>query len=265
MPVVDVHHPDHGRDEQRGLGPEVVLEVGVEVQVILGQVGEDRHVEAGARDPAEAERVARYLHRGGGDPALGHDREQRLQVGSLRRGQGAGHHVRSDFGLYPAYQTGPVPGRGQAGFDQVRARGLAARPGHADQPEPARRVPVHPARDLAQPGTRVVEHEDRHPAGHGPGPAVRVGQHRDRARGHRIIAERGPVHPRTRQGRVQVAGAHRAGVEGDSGDGTQLVRRKGGIRVQPDAQQRAKRRQRPLRLMRGTDRHGVRLPPIMAP
>ena len=58
VPVVDVHHPDHGRDEQRRLGPEVILQIGMEVQMILRQVGEDRHVEAGARHPAQAERVA---------------------------------------------------------------------------------------------------------------------------------------------------------------------------------------------------------------
>ena len=53
---------------------------------------------------------------------------------------------------------------------------------------------------------RVGQHEDRHPAGRGPGPAVRVGQHRDRAGGDRIGAERRPVHARPGQGHVQVAG-----------------------------------------------------------
>src|SRR5207302_9208412 len=88
--VVDVNHAYDRRHEQRRLGPEVVLQVGVEVQVVLRQVGEDGHVEAGATDPAQGQRVTRYLHRGGGYPALHHDREQRLQVGCLGRGQRAG-------------------------------------------------------------------------------------------------------------------------------------------------------------------------------
>ncbi len=44
--VVDVHNPDArvGRREQPCLGREVIVDVGMKVQVILGQVGEDRHV-----------------------------------------------------------------------------------------------------------------------------------------------------------------------------------------------------------------------------
>ena len=212
------------RHEQRRLGPEVVLQVGVEVEVVLRQVGEDGHVEAGPRHPAQAERVARHLHRGGRHAALHHDREQRLQVGRFRGGQRAGQPLRPDPEFDPADQAGQVPGRAQPGLEQVGARGLAAGPGDADEPQPARRIPVHPAGDLAQPGARVREHEHRHAAGGGPGPAVRVGQHRDGAGRHRVRAERRPVHARTGERDVQVTGFHRPGVEGEPGQETQVVR-----------------------------------------
>ena len=222
--VVDVHDADNGRHEQGRLGPEVVLQVRVEVQVILRQVGEHRHVEAGAPDPAQGQRVAGHLHRGGGHPALGHDREQGLQIGRLRGGQRAGQPVPADPGLHPADQAGLVARGAQAGLQQVGRGGLAAGPGHADEPQPARRVPVHPARDLAQLAARIGEHEDRHPGLRGAGPAVRVGQHRDGARRDRVGAERGAVDLGPGQRDVQVAGRHHARVERDPGDAPQVVR-----------------------------------------
>ena len=179
------------------------------------------------RDPAQGQRVAGHLHRGGGHPALRHDREQRLQVGRLRGGQRAGQPFGPDPELDPADQAGQVPGRAQPGLDQVGGRGLAAGAGDADEPQPGRRVAVHPAGDLAQPAARVGEHEDRHAAGRRPGPAVRVGQDRDRAGGHRVRAEGRPVHARAGQRDVQVTGFHRPGVEGNPGQGTQLVRSNG--------------------------------------
>ena len=186
---------EHRRHEQRGLGPEVVLQVGVEVQVILRQVGEHRHVEAGAPDPAQGQRVAGHLHRGGGHPALGHDREQGLQVGRLRGGQRAGQPVPADPGLHPADQAGLVAGGAQPGLQQVGRGGLAAGPGHADEPQPARRVPVHPAGDLAQLAARIGEHEDRYPGWprRGPGrPGRSAPPRRPRPPRRRRTRRRGP-------------------------------------------------------------------------
>ena len=88
----------------------------------------------------------------------------------------------------------------------------------------ARRVPVHPAGDLAQLAARIGEHEDRYPGLRGAGPAVRVGQHRDGSRGDRVGAERGAVDLGPGQRDVQVAGRHHARVERDSGDAPQVVR-----------------------------------------
>ncbi len=50
------------------LGGEVVLDVGVEVEVVAAEVGEGRDVEDDAVDPAEHERVAGHLHRAGVAP-----------------------------------------------------------------------------------------------------------------------------------------------------------------------------------------------------
>ena len=238
----------------------------MEIQVILRQVGEHRDVEARARDPAESQRMAGHLHRRGGYPALGHDREQSLQIGRLGGGQGTGQPVPADPGLHPADQSGLVAGRAQPGLQQVGRGGLAAGPGHADEPQPTRRVPVYPAGHIAQFAPRIGEHEDRHPGRRGAGPSVRVGQHRDGPRGYGVGAERGAVDLGPGQRDIQVAGRHRARVERDPAHEPQIVRGKRfSYRRQPDTQQRAESGQRPRLRAGGSDRHGVRVPPITAP
>ena len=89
MLVVDVDQAEPGPlgGEQRRLGAVVVLDVGVEVEVVAAEVEEDRDVEDDAVDAAHHQRVAGDLHRAGLDAALAHHREQRVQVGRLRGGQ----------------------------------------------------------------------------------------------------------------------------------------------------------------------------------
>ena len=202
------------RHEQRRLGPEVVLQVGVEVEVVLRQVGEDGHVEAGTRHPAQAERVARHLHRGGGHPALHHDREQRLQVGRLRGGQRAGQPLLPDPELHPADQAGQVPGRAQPGLEQVGARGLAAGPGDADQPQPGSTDPRTPSRrsrpaGRAGPRARTPARRWRWP---GPG---RPGRSAPRRRRPPPRPRRTP--PRARAHRAARRTGHQASPTGSRG------------------------------------------------
>ena len=73
--------------KSEALALEVVLDVGVEVEVVAAEVEEDRDVEDDAVDPAHHQRVAGDLHRAGRDLALAHHREEPVQVGRLRRGQ----------------------------------------------------------------------------------------------------------------------------------------------------------------------------------
>jgi len=180
--VVDVHHPDPrvaGR-EQQGLRGVVLLQVAVEVQVVLGQVGEDGHLVEGARHPAQREGVAGHLHRGRGDAAVDHRREEGLEVGRLRGGELARRGLPRDPRLHPADQAGQVPGAAQRGFQQVAGGGLAAGPGHADQQQPGRGVTVDPGCHLAEPGPGVGNDKDGHAAVPRGLPAGRVGEHGNR-------------------------------------------------------------------------------------
>ena len=211
------------RGEQLRLGPEIVLEPRVKVQVVLGEVGEHGDAVAGACDPAERQRVAGDLHRGRRHPALGHHGEQRLQVRRLRRGERRPDELGADPDLHPADQAGAVPGGAQPRLAQVACRGLAARPRHADHRHPVRRVAVDPAGDVAEPVARAGHHEDGDAGAGGPVAAVGVGEDRDRARGHGLVAVGRPVGTGAWQRGVQVTGPHRPGVEGDAGQDAESV------------------------------------------
>src|SRR4026207_2109660 len=85
--------PRRQRLEQTPLGARVLLQRTVEVQVILGEVGEHRHVELGAGHAGERQRARGHFHRGAGDATVAHAREQRLKLHRLRRGLARVHRL----------------------------------------------------------------------------------------------------------------------------------------------------------------------------
>ena len=195
--VVDA---DHGplaplRDEQRGLGGVVVLEVGVEVEVVLAQVGETRDVVTDPVDPVQREGVARDLHRAGVDVLLAHHGQQRLQVGGLRRGAHAGHPPVGDPGLDGADEAGGAAGRAQGRLEQVAGGGLAVGAGDAEHHQVVGGPAVDLGRHLAEHRARVGDDEQRD-AGRaadevGTG---RVGEDGRGALRHDLVDEPGAVH-----------------------------------------------------------------------
>ena len=85
--VVDVDHGQLGPGlEEPALGEEVVLHVGVEVEVVLGEVGEDGHRPVDGVGAVQGERVARDLHDDGLVPGGEHVGEGPLQVDRLGGG-----------------------------------------------------------------------------------------------------------------------------------------------------------------------------------
>ena len=165
--------------EQRRLGLEVVLDVGVEVEVVAAQVGEDRDVEDDAVDATLHERVAGDLHGAGGDATLLHHREQRVQVRRLGRGQRRldllGVHPRADG----ADHCRPHPRALEGALGETRGGRLALGAGHAEHPQRPRGFAVHVRREAAEQGPRSVDLEHRQSA-RGPGCPGAVGQHGDR-------------------------------------------------------------------------------------
>ena len=220
------------RDEQRGLGGVVVLEVGVEVEVVLAQVRETRDVVTDPVDPVQREGVARDLHRARVDLLLAHHGEQRLQVGRLRGGAHARHPPVGDPGLDRAHQPGGAAGRPQRRLEQVAGGGLPVRPGDAEHHQVVGGTAVDLGRHLAQHPARVGCDEQRHAGG----PAEQVEAHRVGEDGHgalphHLVDEPGAVHGRTRQRGVEVTGAHRPRVVGDPAQDGVGRRRSGRVRA----------------------------------
>ncbi len=76
--------PEHR--EELSLGGEIVFHRFVEVEVILGQVGEDGDVKGTLRHPMQHQGVGGDLYNGGVRPLTTHPPEERLQIRGLRGG-----------------------------------------------------------------------------------------------------------------------------------------------------------------------------------
>ena len=188
--VVDADQGEPGAlgREERGLGPVVVLLVGVEVEVVAAEVEEDRDVEDDAVDPAHHQRMAAHLHRARGHPALAHHREQRVQVGRLRRGERGLHVLAGDPGADGADHAGRDARSLQAALGQPGGGGLALGAGHADHPHRGRRLAVDARGEPAEQRARLGDDQQRY-AGR-------------RVRGTRRVGEQGDGPGRQRLGGV---------------------------------------------------------------
>ncbi len=164
--VVGVHDAAQrmARREEQRLGLEVLLHRPVVVQVVVAQVGEDRHVEMDALDPGLDQRVARHLH---GDRmtmavgllAVAHTGQHALHLGGLGGGPCPGqrpHHVRR------------TTGRAQQVAQQLGHRRLPVGPRHTDHQQVAGGVAVE--------GRRQPGHDRAHGPGRRSGSAPRPGR-----------------------------------------------------------------------------------------
>jgi hypothetical protein len=105
--IIDAYHLGTGPPvEQHRLCGEIVLQVSVEVEVILGQVGERADRESGSVHPAQRQRVAGYLDGHVSNAAFDHQGQQSLQLRSLRRGEGTGQQCLTDPCCHGAEQAG---------------------------------------------------------------------------------------------------------------------------------------------------------------
>ena len=142
------------RVEQDALGGEVAVHVAVEVEVVAGQVGEDRHPEARSRGRASGPASARRPRapRGGSrrPPSRGTAPAGRRTRASCARPRPAGRRS----GTGPCRAGPPRPGRAQGGVDQVGRGGLAVRAGDADELEGSAGAAAGP-RPRASPAPRA--------------------------------------------------------------------------------------------------------------
>ena len=126
--------------EQAPLGGEVVLHRRVEVEVVLGEVGEDRDGEVDRVGAAQLERVGGDLHGAALIPGVDHLPERGLKVDGLRGGALDLPLHPSDDRLHGAEQGAPVArGLQQRPHEEGRGR-LAVGAGDPDHPQHGRRI-----------------------------------------------------------------------------------------------------------------------------
>jgi hypothetical protein len=114
----------------------------VEVEVVLGEVGEDGHVELDAVHARQREGVGGHLHGRAANPRLHHARQQGLELERLGRGLARGLGLVAHPVLDGADHAGRPAARAEQGLHQERRGGLAVRAGDADHREAPRRVAV---------------------------------------------------------------------------------------------------------------------------
>ncbi len=210
--VVDVDHgvATAGRGEQRGLGLEVGLLVGVEVEVIATEVGEGGDVEGDGVGPAEHQRVRGHLQESRVRPLFEQVTQQALQLGRLRsghRGAGPGQRLAVEAVAHRADHPGVPAGRPERRLQQESGGGLPVGPGDRERAQPVGRSPVERGRQGRHQLPRIGDHHDRQPGPETPG-TCRIGQ--PGTRPHR--STRLPLRPYGPRPRTRLrAGSGRAG------------------------------------------------------
>jgi len=144
------------------LGREVGFHRVVEVQVILGQVGEDRRRPVDGVGAVQVEGVRADFHRAGLVPRRQHRREVCLQVDRLGCRAPGLALLPADHGRHGSQQPGAAALGLQESPQEVCAGGLAVGAGDADDRERRRRIGVKAGRRRSHRGTRIGHDDLRH-------------------------------------------------------------------------------------------------------
>ena len=107
---------------KRDLRLEVLLHVGVVVEMVVAEVGERGHVEDEPVHPVAGQRLRAHLDRDGADPALPHPGQQGVHLARLGRGQAAHDREVADVALGGRGQPGDQPELLEDRLEQVRGR-----------------------------------------------------------------------------------------------------------------------------------------------
>ena len=217
------------RAEQRELGLEVLGHVGIVVEMVVGEVREPGDVEHHPVDASPRQRLRAHLHGHGFDAAFPHQRQQRVHLVCLGRGQSRHDDLSGDVALGGGRESGHRADLRQDALEEVRHARLAVGAGRAEQEG---QVVVGAGRvdtrgHVAESRSRVVDDEHRDAGRARDRLSGGVGDHRDRSGGGGVGRELRavPVHPAHRDedvARSQVRGGERDARQRDAGE---VVRR----------------------------------------
>ena len=204
--VVGVIHARAAAAEQNGLGVAVLFHGVVEIQMVLGQVGEHAHLILHAVHPVQHQCVGGNLHDHMGAAGIPHPGKQTLDIEGLRCGALRGNDFLADHVLVGADEAHFGAQRLlQNGLEQISGSGFAVGSGDAHH--------GHMVGGVAKP---VGAHHGQCPAG------VRhldIGNFHSRGACRSCLAdERMAVHRKARHGHKQVALLRSTGIIADVGD-----------------------------------------------
>jgi hypothetical protein len=199
-------------EEEPRLGGEVLLDVAVEVEMVAGEVGEHRGVEARAGDAVLVERVRGDLDRDVRRARGPHAREEPLERDRVRRRERRGLGRAREAIRDGAYDTRAEARRAPDLLEEIRRGGLAVGSRDADHREPGGRVAREPRRGLPEQRARPAGADhDR------VGDVHRVlGDDRHRAARHGLARVTAPVLARAGEREEHVAGPDPPRVDGDA-------------------------------------------------
>jgi hypothetical protein len=134
----------------------------MEVEVVLGEVGEDRRAEMDPVHAPQLQRVRGDLHRASPIARVQHRAERALQVDRLGRGAHDGTLLAAHDRLHGAQQAAAPAGGLERLADQERRRGLPARAGDPDHLERRGGVAEEALGGVRHGGARVGHHHLGH-------------------------------------------------------------------------------------------------------
>ena len=135
------------------------------VEVILAQIGEDRHIEGNGIRPSLLQPLRRYLENHSRAPVLPHAAQNLLQLDRTGRGE-IGHLLfRTIVKDHRSDQASSLHRLFQDSVDEKGRSGLAVRPGHSRHPQIGGRVPAPHAGQEAQSLARIGHQHPAHAFG----------------------------------------------------------------------------------------------------
>ena len=207
--------------EQLRLRVAVVFHGLVEIQVVLGQIGEHAHGVVDAVDPVQRQGMGGDLHNNVGAAGIPHAGKQALELEGLRRGALGGHHLAADHVLVGADEAHLGACRLlQNGLEQIGGGGLAVGAGDTHHGHGVGGVAIEVGAQHGQGPAAVFRAH--------PGNALfrsALTQHRRRAGRDGLGDEVVSVHGKAGHGHEQVSGLGGAGVIADAGNFHIQVRR----------------------------------------
>ena len=201
--------------EQDGLGVAVGFHGLVEIQVVLGQVGENAHRVVDTVHPIQRQSVGGCLHHHMGAAGRAHPGKQLLELQGLRCGTLSGHHLVADQILVGADQAHLGPQLlFQDGLEQIGGGGLAVGAGDGHHGHAVCRMAVIVGGHHRQ-GPAGVLHQD---IGHGAVLRRSLTHHRGGSRRHGLSDIGVAVGGKAGHGHEDVPGCRGPGIIADTGD-----------------------------------------------